>query len=216
MSFNAVNTVFRDGRVFSSKPYDKTIGLFMGPTILAMDGHRSIASTATWCRRRSSPRRWPAGSPRSCGRSATRLIDEFIETGEADLVRNFTFEFPTRVIAEAAGPAGRRPADVPQARGGVDQLPRQLRTGLRGVGGAEGLLPRADRAAQDPRPPRTSSAIWSPRRSTAKSSATKPSTRSCGCCCPPGWRPPTGPRATCCICCSPIPTSSPRCKPTTS
>jgi cytochrome P450 len=31
------------------------------------------------------------------------LIDEFIETGEADLVRQFTFEFPTRVIAQLLG-----------------------------------------------------------------------------------------------------------------
>ncbi len=51
MSFDAVNTVFRDGRVFSSKPYDKTIGLFMGPTILAMEGkkhreHRNLVSAA--------------------------------------------------------------------------------------------------------------------------------------------------------------------------
>ncbi|MDT5119366.1 MAG: hypothetical protein QOE30_5105, partial [Mycobacterium sp.] len=51
VSFNAVNTVFRDGRVFSSKPYDKTIGLFMGPTILAMEGkkhreHRNLVSAA--------------------------------------------------------------------------------------------------------------------------------------------------------------------------
>jgi hypothetical protein len=36
MSFNAVNSVFRDPRVFTSKPYHATIGLFMGPTILAM------------------------------------------------------------------------------------------------------------------------------------------------------------------------------------
>jgi cytochrome P450 len=31
------------------------------------------------------------------------LIDEFIETGTADLVRNYTFEFPTRVIARLLG-----------------------------------------------------------------------------------------------------------------
>ncbi len=31
------------------------------------------------------------------------LIDEFIETGTADLVRNYTFEFPTRVIAQLLG-----------------------------------------------------------------------------------------------------------------
>ncbi len=31
------------------------------------------------------------------------LIDEFIQTGEADLIRNFTIEFPTRVIAQLLG-----------------------------------------------------------------------------------------------------------------
>jgi cytochrome P450 len=31
------------------------------------------------------------------------LIDEFIETGEADLVKDFTFEFPTRVISKLLG-----------------------------------------------------------------------------------------------------------------
>ncbi len=31
------------------------------------------------------------------------LIDEFIQTGEADLIRNFTLEFPTRVIAQLLG-----------------------------------------------------------------------------------------------------------------
>jgi hypothetical protein len=33
MSFDAVNKAFRDGQVFSSRYYDNTIGLFMGPTI---------------------------------------------------------------------------------------------------------------------------------------------------------------------------------------
>ena len=31
------------------------------------------------------------------------LIDEFIDGGHADLVRQFTFEFPTRVIARLLG-----------------------------------------------------------------------------------------------------------------
>ena len=80
---------------------------------------RSIATIATWCRRHSSPRRWPGGSPRLSGRSATRLIDEFIQTGEADLVRNFTFEFPTRVIARLLGlPA----EDLPMFRKRAVQL----------------------------------------------------------------------------------------------
>ena len=38
VSFDAVNRVFRDSKVFNSHIYDTTIGLFMGPTILAMEG----------------------------------------------------------------------------------------------------------------------------------------------------------------------------------
>ena len=102
VSFNAVNTVFRDGRVFSSKPYDKTIGLFMGPTILAMDGkkhreHRNLVSAAF------KSRALACWEPEIVRPICDGLIDEFIETGTADLVRNYTFEFPTRVIARLLG-----------------------------------------------------------------------------------------------------------------
>jgi cytochrome P450 len=102
VSFNAVNTVFRDGRVFSSKPYDKTIGLFMGPTILAMEGkkhreHRNLVSAAFKSRALA---RW---EPEIVRPICDALIDEFIATGTADLVRNYTFEFPTRVIARLLG-----------------------------------------------------------------------------------------------------------------
>ena len=102
MSFDAVNKVFRDGRVFSSKPYDKTIGLFMGPTILAMDGkkhreHRNLVSAAF---KSKALAHW---EPTIVRPVCDALIDEFIETGEADLVRNFTFEFPTRIIARLLG-----------------------------------------------------------------------------------------------------------------
>jgi cytochrome P450 len=110
VSFDAVNTVFRDGRVFSSKPYDKTIGLFMGPTILAMEGkkhrdHRNLVSAAF---KSKALARWENTIVRPI---CNGLIDEFIETGEADLIRNFTFEFPTRVIAQLLGlPAEDLPA----------------------------------------------------------------------------------------------------------
>jgi cytochrome P450 len=102
MSFNAVNTVFRDGRVFSSESYDKTVGLFMGPTILAMEGkkhreHRNLVSAAF---KSKALARWEPAIVRPI---CNELIDEFIDAGEADLVRNFTFEFPTRVIARLLG-----------------------------------------------------------------------------------------------------------------
>ncbi|MDM4139108.1 MULTISPECIES: cytochrome P450 [Mycobacterium] len=118
MSFDAVNTVFRDGRVFSSKPYDKTIGLFMGPTILAMEGkkhreHRSLVSAAF---KSKALARW---EPTVVRPICNALIDEFIETGRADLIRNFTFEFPTRVIAKLLGlPAD----DLPMFRKRAVQL----------------------------------------------------------------------------------------------
>ncbi len=51
VSFDAVNRVFRDSKVFNSHIYDSTIGLFIGPTILAMEGkkhweHRNLVSAA--------------------------------------------------------------------------------------------------------------------------------------------------------------------------
>lgn len=102
VSFNAVNTVFRDGRIFSSEPYDKTIGLFMGPTILAMEGkkhreHRNLVSAAF---KSKALAQW---EPKIVRPICNELIDEFIDKGDADLIRNFTFEFPTRVIARLLG-----------------------------------------------------------------------------------------------------------------
>lgn len=102
VSFDAVNTVFRDGKSFNSKIYDNTIGLFIGPTILAMEGkthrdHRNLVSAAFKSR---SLQRW---EPEVVRPICEALVDEFIEAGSADLVRDFTFEFPTRVISTLLG-----------------------------------------------------------------------------------------------------------------
>ena len=118
MSFDAVNTVFRDGQVFSSAPYDKTIGLFMGPTILAMEGkkhrdHRNLVSAAF---KSKALARW---EPTIVRPVCNALIDDFVDAGEADLVRQFTFEFPTRVIARLLGLPD---ADLPMFRKRAVQL----------------------------------------------------------------------------------------------
>jgi len=102
VSFDAVNRVFRESKVFDSKIYDNTIGLFIGPTILAMEGkvhreHRNLVSAAFKTR---SLARW---EPEIVRPVVNTLIDEFIEAGTADLVRDFTFEFPTRVISKLLG-----------------------------------------------------------------------------------------------------------------
>lgn len=102
VSFDAVNRVFRDAKAFNSQIYDSTIGLFIGPTILAMEGkphweHRNLVSAAFKTR---SLARW---EPEIVRPVVNELIDEFIDAGEADLVRDFTFEFPTRVISKLLG-----------------------------------------------------------------------------------------------------------------
>jgi cytochrome P450 len=118
MSFDAVNKAFRDGQVFSSTYYDNTIGLFIGPSILAMEGkkhrdHRNLVSAAF---KSKSLARWEPAIVRPI---CNGLINEFIDAGEADLVKNFTFEFPTRVIAELLGlPAD----DLPEFRRRAVQL----------------------------------------------------------------------------------------------
>ncbi len=83
VSFDAVNRVFRDGKVFNSQIYDSTIGLFMGPTILAMEGrqhrdHRNLVSAAF---KSKSLVRWEPSIVRPV---VDALIDEFIDAGEAD------------------------------------------------------------------------------------------------------------------------------------
>jgi cytochrome P450 len=102
VSFDAVNRVFRDGKVFNSHIYDATIGLFIGPTILAMEGkthweHRNLVSAAF---KSKSLLRW---EPEIVRPVVNALIDEFIDAGEADLVKDFTLEFPTRVISKLLG-----------------------------------------------------------------------------------------------------------------
>ena len=102
VSFDAVNRVFRDAKVFNSHIYDSTIGLVIGPTILAMEGkkhweHRNLVSAAF---KSKSLLRW---EPEIVRPVVNALIDEFIGVGEADLVKDFTFEFPTRVISKLLG-----------------------------------------------------------------------------------------------------------------
>jgi cytochrome P450 len=102
VSFEAVNRVFRDNKVFNSHIYDSTIGLFIGPSILAMEGkahweHRNLVSAAF---KTKSLSRW---EPEIVRPVVNNLIDEFIDAGTADLVRDFTLEFPTRVISRLLG-----------------------------------------------------------------------------------------------------------------
>ncbi|MET8649440.1 cytochrome P450 [Nocardia aurea] len=102
LSWTAVNKALRNSKVFSTALYDSTIGVFMGPTILAMDGithraHRNLVSAAF------KPQSLSVWEPDVVRPICESLIDEFIDEGRADLVKDFTFEFPTRVIAKLLG-----------------------------------------------------------------------------------------------------------------
>lgn len=100
--YDGVFQAFRDDRIFTSAGYDKTIGLVMGHTILAMGGkehhdHRNLVAKAF---RASALQRW---EPSVIGPVCDRLVDEIKNDGEADLVKAVTFEFPTRIIATLLG-----------------------------------------------------------------------------------------------------------------
>jgi cytochrome P450 len=100
--YDSVFQGFRDDKVFTSAEYDKTIGLVMGHTILAMGGkehhdHRRLVAKAF---RATALERW---EPSVIGPVCDQLIDEIKRDGHADLVKALTFEFPTRIISELLG-----------------------------------------------------------------------------------------------------------------
>jgi cytochrome P450 len=100
--YDGVFQAFRDDKVFTSAEYEKTIGLVMGHTILAMGGkehhdHRSLVAKAF---RATALERW---EPSVIGPVCDQLVDEIKNGGHADLVKALTFEFPTRIISELLG-----------------------------------------------------------------------------------------------------------------
>ncbi|OBB99067.1 cytochrome P450 [Mycobacterium sp. 852002-40037_SCH5390672] len=100
--YDGVSQAFRDDRIFTSAAYDKTIGLVMGHTILAMGGrehhdHRNLVAKAF---RATALQRW---EPSVIGPVCDQLVDEIKNDGHADLVKAVTFEFPTRIISTLLG-----------------------------------------------------------------------------------------------------------------
>jgi cytochrome P450 len=94
--------ILRDAKTFTSTGYDTTIGMVMGHMILGMDDpeHRSHRNLVAHAFREKSLARW---EPEFIGPIIDELIDRFAGDGEADLVRQLTFEFPVRVIARLLG-----------------------------------------------------------------------------------------------------------------
>ena len=100
--YDDCSRILRDAKTFSSAGYDATIGMVMGHMILGMDEpeHRQNRNLVAEAFRERSLARW---EPEFIAPICNELIDRFIDRGEADLVRELTFEFPVRVIARLLG-----------------------------------------------------------------------------------------------------------------
>jgi cytochrome P450 len=97
-----VDAALRDPETFSSGGYANSVGLVLGPNILGMDGrehhaHRGLVASAF---RRRAIEDWTNALIEP---TVHELIDGFAPRGRADLVREFTFQFPIRIIAKMLG-----------------------------------------------------------------------------------------------------------------
>lgn len=102
LTYEGVFQVLRDGKRFSSSGYQRSMGVVMGHTILAMDGaehlrYRALISKAFT---RRALERWERELVRP---AVEAYVARFATRGSADLVRELTFPFPVRVIAAMIG-----------------------------------------------------------------------------------------------------------------
>jgi cytochrome P450 len=100
--FEETVQVLRDNDTFSSSVYEGIMGLVMGKTILQMDEpeHRIARAMVSASFRSKVLERWEEGL---VARVVNELVDTFYDRGQADLVREVTFNFPAQVIARILG-----------------------------------------------------------------------------------------------------------------
>jgi cytochrome P450 len=101
-SYDAVQTVLRDGETFSSAGYADVMGTVMGHTILEMDEpeHHTYRGLVQQAFSRKAMERWET---EAVGPIVDECIDAFVDRGEAELVRELTLPFPVNVIARLLG-----------------------------------------------------------------------------------------------------------------
>lgn len=94
-----MQAVLRDGDGFSSAGYAEVMGAVFGHSILEMDEpeHHTYRSLIQQAFTRKAMERWET---EVIGPAVHGLIDEFVDEGRADLVRQLTFPFPFEVIAD--------------------------------------------------------------------------------------------------------------------
>ncbi len=101
-SYDAVQEILRDGERFSSAGYAEMMGPVMGRTILMMDepehhGYRSLIQQAF---SRKAMEQWETDL---VGPIVDECIDQLVDEGRADLVKQLFFPFPVNVIAGLLG-----------------------------------------------------------------------------------------------------------------
>jgi cytochrome P450 len=101
-SYDAVQSVLRDGETFSSAGYAEVMGAVMGHTILEMDApeHHTYRGLVQQAFSRKAMDRWEVEAVVPI---VDDCIDAFVDRGEADLVRELTLPFPVNVIASMLG-----------------------------------------------------------------------------------------------------------------
>lgn len=101
-SYEAVETVLKDGETFSSTGYAKSMGLVMGHTILEMDEpeHGRYRRLLQQAFTRKEMERWEV---EIVGPIVHHYIDAFADRGHADLVGEFAFVYPVHAISVALG-----------------------------------------------------------------------------------------------------------------
>jgi cytochrome P450 len=100
--FAEAEEVLGDSETFSSRINGKWMRPFLGRTILEMDGmehhtHRKLISHAF---RRKVVQQW---EDELIWPTANELVDRLASRGRAELVREFAWEFPVRIIAKMVG-----------------------------------------------------------------------------------------------------------------
>jgi len=99
---NHTESVLRNSAVFSTRVVAESMGPFMGPLMLGMDGdeHTAYRGLVSHAFRSSALARWET---ELVAPIINELLDDIAPRGKADLVAELTQRFPTRVIAGIMG-----------------------------------------------------------------------------------------------------------------
>ena len=98
-----VKEILRDSKTFSNEIVQQTMGVVMGPTVIGMDGkehlkHRTLVTPSMTTRTLRGD-----DFPGEIRNIADGMIDAFINSGEADLHKQFCYSFPLTVFVSILG-----------------------------------------------------------------------------------------------------------------